>query len=483
MVTFLKKLSLRTRLTALFVLIFGTTMIAFSVFIYISLNDSLLNDFDISLYNYAVDVSRNIDIGPKNDLLFPPLKVDEGKIFPFPSGTALIQVRHVSGKVLIRSGEFGTFKFPYRQDVETIKEGTDSSYRTLNQTDGIPDAEADSYRLITFPLDSVHSPSLFLQIAVPMTTFETQLDRLHMIIFFGLPAMLLIAIFAGLYFSSRALRPVKEIIQKTKQIGALNLTERVKLPLARDEIRELAETQNQMLDRIEQSFLSQERFIADASHQLLTPLTILRGEIEIQQKTNQVDPEFLTSALQEVEILSKIVTDMLLLARIDAGRDALKMSDVNMDEIIIDVIARLQKFAMKKNINIKFNIDDKIDRPQVKGDADLLSSLLFNLLENAVKYSPPNEMIVLSLIWEKDLTNIEIADRGPGLTKVQQETIFDRFSRVNPSGKTKGFGLGLAIAKKIATLHQTEIQIRPNTASNRDQGSVFVLKMKNEQNP
>lgn len=479
LVTFLKKLSLRTRLTASFVLIFGTSTILFSWLIYYSLNDSLLQDFDDSLYNYAVDVSRNIDIGAKNDLLFPPLKVDEGKIFPFPSGTALIQVRHISGEVLIRSGDFGTFKFPYMKDIAKIKEGTDSSYRTLTQTDGIPEAEADSYRLITFPLDSIHSPSLFLQIAVPMTTFESQLDRLKLIIFFGFPAMLLVAIFSGFYFSSRALRPVQEIIQKTQQIDAGNLTERVPLPLAQDEIRQLAETQNQMLDRIEKSFQSQERFIADASHQLLTPLTILRGEIEIQQKTRNLDPVFLNSTLQEVEVLSRMVSDMLLLARIDAGRDALKMSEVNLDEIIIDVIARLQKHAMKKNINIKFDIQNKFDRPLIKGDSDLLSHLIFNLLENAVKYSPVGELVDVRLIWEKAETIVEIADRGPGISDDEKEKVFDRFSRIHPSGKTKGFGLGLAIAKKIATLHNSNIQIKRNTDSNRDQGSVFILTMMN----
>ncbi len=171
---------------------------------------------------------------------------------------------------------------------------------------------------------------------------------------------------------------------------------------------------------------------------------------------------------------------MLLLARIDSGRDALSLSDVNLDEIIIDVVARLQKLASKKNLNIKFDIQDKAGRPQVKGDPDLLSSLIFNLLENAVKYSPPGELIAVSLIWESEYSIIEISDRGPGIPEAQKETIFDRFSRVNPSGKTKGFGLGLAIAKKIATLHQSEILIYPNSASNRDQGSVFVLKMKNE---
>ncbi len=456
--------------------IFGSTTILFSGFLYYSLNDSLLQDFDNALYNYAVDVSRNIDIGPKNDLLFPPLKVDEGKIFPFPSGTALIQVRHVSGEVLTQSGEFGGFKFPYKSDVEKIKKGEDSSYRTLNITDDLPEAEAFSYRLVTFPLDSVNAPSLFLQIAVPMSTFESQLDRLQIIISFGLPAVLLIAIISGLYFSSRALRPVQEIIEKANRIDATNLTERVPVPIANDQIRMLAETQNQMLDRIEKSFQSQERFVADASHQLLTPLTILRGEIEIQQKTTHKDPNFLDSALQEVDNLSKIVKDMLLLARIDAGSDLPNFTQLEVDEVLLDVISRCQKIAIKKEIQIKFEIQEKAERPRVLGDADLLANLFFNIIENAIKYSPHQADVSVRLIWQTDITTVEISDHGPGIPQGQLETIFNRFSRVNPSGKTQGFGLGLAIAKKIATLHNSQMEIIQSPGV---PGVLFQLTMKN----
>ncbi len=448
----------------------------FSGFLYYSLNDSLLQDFDNALYNYAVDVSRNIDIGPKNDLLFPPLKVDEGKIFPFPSGTALIQVRHISGEVLIRSGDFGGFKFPYKTDIEKIKKGSDSSYRTLNNTDELPQAEAFSYRLVTFPLDSVNTPSLFLQIAVPMSTFETQLDRLQIIIAFGLPAVLLVAIIAGLYLSSRALLPVQEIIDKANRIDASNLAERVPIPLAKDQIRQLAETQNQMLDRIEKSFQSQERFVADASHQLLTPLTILRGEIEIQQKTTAKDPYFFDSALQEVDKLSKIVKDMLILARIDAGSDLPNFTALEVDEILIDVISRTQKIAAKKQIHIKFGIQQDAERTQVYGDHDLLSNLFFNIIENAIKYSPEKGHVDVRIIWEEENTIVEISDDGPGIPADQKDTIFERFSRVNPSGKTSGFGLGLAIAKKIATLHGIQIKIiqQPEKI-----GALFQIKMRN----
>lgn len=478
MVTFLKKLSLRTRLTVLFALIFGTTTILFSATLYYLLNESLLQDFDDALYNYAVDVSRNIEIGTKKDLLFPPLKVDEGKIFPFTSGTALIQVRSASGEILTQSGDFGEFKFPYKKEIEKVKTGADSSYRTLTNTDKrLPEAEADSYRLITFPLDSVNSPTMFLQIAVPMTTFETQLDRLQKIITFGLPAVLLVAILAGLYVSSRALRPVKEIIEKANRIDASNLTERVPVPRTNDEIKLLAETQNQMLDRIEKSFQSQERFIADASHQLLTPLTILRGEIEVQLKTQTVEPQFLTSALQEVENLSKIVKDMLLLARIDAGNEVIAFKVLEVDEILLDVISRLQKIAKQKNMNIKFDIQENADRSQIRGDSDLLSNLFYNIIENAIKYSPANETVSVQLVWYPNETVVHIIDNGPGIPPEQIETIFERFSRINPSSQTKGFGLGLAIAKKIANLHHFELNSIP--ASVNQTGAHFEIKMKN----
>lgn len=468
-------LSLRTRLTTLFAVIFGTTTILFSGFLYYFLNDSLMHDFDDALYNYAIDVARNIEIGSKNDLLFPPLKVDEGKIFPFPSGTALIQVRHLSGKVLVSSGEFGTFKFPYQKDIKSILKGEDSSYRTLTDTSGIPNAEADSYRLVTFPLDDTDAKDLFLQIAVPMSTFEKQIDSLQRIITYGLPAILLIAVFSGLYFSARALQPVTDITEKTLKIDASDLTQRVPIPKAKDEIQKLAHTQNAMLERIEKAFTSQERFIADASHQLLTPLTILRGEIEIQQKTKSSDPQFLSSALQEVENLSKIVKDMLLLARIDAGLGAMNFSNIEIDEILMDVIARTQKLASAKNIQIKFDIIENFNKTQVRGDADLLSNLFFNLVENAIKYSPVNESISIRVIWQQEQTIVEIDDHGPGISPENQKIIFERFSRVSPSGSTKGFGLGLAIAHKIAKLHDAKLLLEPK----EQLGSLFVFKMNN----
>ena len=471
MVTFLKSLSLKVRLTALFVILFGTTTILFSGIIYFSLNDALLQDFDNALFNYSIDVSKNIKFNDTNNLMF---EVDEKKFFPFSSGTALILIRSASGDVLSESANMGEVKFPFKDQIKKIKEGNDSSYTTLEDTTGFPDAEANSYRMITFPINYLAPAMIFLQIAVPMTTFESQLERLKGIITFGLPTLLLMAIFLGLYFSSRALRPVKQLIDNIERIGINHLSERIPLPQSKDEIRKLAETQNQMLNRIEKAVLSQERFIADASHQLLTPLTILRGEIELKLKNETADPTFLKSLLHETKSLSKIVKDMLLLARIDAGNEAANFRELQIDEVLLDAVVRVQKIALEKNIHIKVEIKESAERKSVQGDPDLLFNLFFNILENASKYSAPNQIINVLITWDEAYTTIDIIDDGPGVPAEKKHTIFERFSRANSSNNTPGFGLGLAISKKIADLHGFQLILVPD---NR-RGAHFQIKIR-----
>lgn len=475
----MKRLSLRVRLTALFVVIYGSTTILFSWLAYYKLNASLLQDFDNALYNYSIDISQAIEYSPGFGLNLPQLIMEEGKIFPFPSGTALILVRHISGEILSRNGDFGAFLPPFQSEVKKIQKGADSAYATIRNTDPIPDAEADTYRVITFPLDSETNPTLFLQIAAPRVTLETQTRQLKNILTFGLPAVLIIAIFAGLFFASRALRPVQEMIQFTNRLRAEDLHERIPLPNSRDEIRKLAETLNEMLERIEKAFTSQERFVADASHQLLTPLTILKGEIETNARTTTDDTQqkIYKSLLQEVDNLSRIVKDMLLLARIDAGESAMQYSEIYLDELLIDVISRLQRLAKTKNIQISFDLLNQEQRAPILGDADLLTNLVMNLIENSIKYSSEGQAILVKLDWEKSANKLTIEDFGQGIPESLKSQVFNRFSRADTSSKTKGFGLGLAIAKKIAHLHKSEIQFIEKPVP----GTIIELKFQNKE--
>ncbi len=483
---FLKKLkapftriNIRLRLALLFVLIFGVTTVVFNTFVFISMIQTLQQDFDDALFNYSVDISASIDIGVKGDLNFPPLKLDHGKILPFPLGTALIQVRHISGEVLARVGDFGNFDPPYKKDFEQLARGEEATYRTINNISNIPSAEADTYRLIAFPVDNSNKPQLILQIAVPMTLLDTQISNRLTMLQVGIPLVLLIAAIGGFFLSARALAPVKQMTDIAKNIDANELNQRVPVPIAKDEIKTLAETLNEMLDRIQQAFQSQERFVADASHQLLTPLTIMRSEIELLQKSEHKDLEHFTrSSLQEVDNLSNIVREMLLLARIDAGIGALNLQNLSLEEMIIKTLSRCEKLARTKNIQLKFNIDNSSDADpkQVRGDKDLLGHLLSNILENAIKYSPSSQNVFVTLIWKNDSTEVLIEDEGPGIPTDLLPHIFERFSR-GPKAETqvKGHGLGLAIAYKIAILHGARL-----FAENRgEKGARFRFEIKN----
>lgn len=457
-----RRINIRLRLTLIFVVIFGTTTILFNSFTFLFMNQTLQQDFDDALFNYAVDVSQSIEIGIKGDLNFPPLKLDTGKVLPFPLGTALIQVVHASGAILARVGDFGDFNPSFKKDFEKLSHGEDSYYRSTTNISKIPSAEADSYRVISFPLDNSNHPQVILQIAVPMTLLETQINNRLTLLQVGIPLVLLIATLGGFFFSTRALAPVKHMTQTAQSIDATELNQRVPVPESNDEIKKLSLTLNAMLDRIQQAFQSQERFVADASHQLLTPLTIMRSELELLQKEGAQPkdfPAFVQSTLQEVDSLSKIVKDMLLLARVDAGLGGLNLQDIAMEELVFEAIQRVDKIASNKGIRLKFDIlGDANHQHSVRGDYDLLLNLLVNVLENAIKYSPEKELVSINLIWRKETSEVVVSDHGPGIPDDQRPYIFERFSRGSAAERdTKGFGLGLAIAHKIAVLHHAKL--------------------------
>jgi signal transduction histidine kinase len=474
------RISIRLRLTLIFVAIFGTTTIVFNTFLFLFMIQTLQQDFDDALFNYSVDVSQSIEIGVKGDLNFPPLKLDTGKVLPFPLGTALIQVVHTSGTVLARVGDFGDFNPPFKKDFERLAKGEEATYRTISNISKIPSAEADSYRLISFPLDNSTHPQVILQIAVPMTLLETQIENRLTMLQIGIPLVLLIATLGGLFFSARALAPVKRMIDATKDIDASELDQRVPVPEANDDIKTLSLTINEMLARIHQAFQSQERFVADASHQLLTPLTIMRGELELLQKQNFNKDDFavfLNSSLQEIDSLAKIVKDMLLLARVDAGLGALNLQEIYLDELVFEAMGRVEKIANGKKIRLKIDILDEAEgRKSVRGDYDLVLNLLINILENAIKYSPVGEMVSISLTWKPTMSSIVVTDHGIGIPEDQLPFIFERFSRgPNAERDTKGFGLGLAIAHKIAILHQAKLYAQNNSGI----GAQFHFEIKN----
>lgn len=478
---FFRRISLRTRLTLLFVFIFGLTLIIFGGLTFRYLATTLEKEFDDALYNYAVDVADSVILDPTGDLLVSSATVDKEKVYPFSLGTALIQIRHVRGTVLSQVGNFGKLDLPWKEDFARISHGEDANYRTITKLQGLPNAEAKSYRIINVPLDNSPSPQLILQIAVPRTFLELQIQNRKFLLYIGIPMTLLISSLFGFLLLSRALAPIKEIIQKTRDIGAHELSQRLPIPDSRDEVQDLAITLNDMLARIDQAFQSQDRFIADSSHQLLTPLTIMKGELGSALRLPEtITPETIASSLQEVNHLIALVQNLLILARVDAGRTSFTFQEIYFEEVILEAIAKAEKVARQKDIRIKFDIQGfEQQHPRVLGDPDLLTTMVFNLIENAVKYSPAESVVSVMLKWSANQQKLSVIDSGPGIPNDQIETIFERFSRArNVDKKATGYGLGLAIAQQIAYSHGARLSVHNRTDS---QGTEFDLEIKNIQ--
>lgn len=471
---------IRFRLVFIFTVLFGGFTSLFAGFLYYEVIDTLKEDFDSALYNYTVDVSNSLEYDRSGEVEVSDFKFEQSKVLPFPLGTALIQLRNKRGKILDRQGTFGRFSPKLVITDNPVNRIDEASFYSIEPETSslIPNAEASNYRLIVFPINSNSNRKLYLEIAVPMRLLEGQIHKRLQFIRWGIPALILISVLGALYFSSRALSPLASIIHIAKTMNPQDLSQRIPIPEADDEIKILIETLNSLFEKIQEAYLSQERFVADASHQLLTPLTIARANIELLASRVSADQQKeLTHSLDQIDNLAKIVRQMLILARVDAGAANLSKTILDPDELLFAAVSQTEKYALQKNIQIRLdlkNIDDS-EMPKIEGDHDLLIHLLRNLLENAIKYTPNDSLITVQLVWKDKELSFEIKDQGPGIPDEMIDTIFERFHRGSLLNQnTPGFGLGLSIAQKIAKLHLGHI----HCSNNLDQkGCTFTFEV------
>jgi signal transduction histidine kinase len=464
---------IRLRLTVLFGTVLGLTLLVFSLLVYGAFVREQDLQFDAALYNHAVDVANSIDVTPFGDVVFGNEHLStSGKIFPFAVGKSFLQVLNRNGNPIARSRSLGNGKIPFNDSDRALVAAQGVVIRTIQGSElGLTPGKYDPhYRLINF-LAQPHPLSGFvLQIAVSLKPMEQERAGIRTFFTIAIPATLLLAMMGALYMSGRALNPVAAIITKAEKISAHQLSERLPIPQDEDELRRLTLTLNNLLDRLERAFISQERFVADASHQLRTPLAILRGELDVLRKkpgrSAQEVEEFLDSATQEIDHLSRLVEELLLLARIEAGAGSLTMSACRMDEIAIDVSSKMERMAARKSVRLKLDLQQGSGAGgdfEVQGDEDLLHSALQNLVDNAIKYSPEGSLVEMRVSQLEKGVRVSIRDNGPGMSGVEQKRVFDRFFRGGDSsgsaGRTSGFGLGLAIASRIIEMHGSKLEL------------------------
>jgi heavy metal sensor kinase len=301
-----------------------------------------------------------------------------------------------------------------------------------------------------------------LVLARPVNELEQSLAVAGFLLAGIVVVLVAVATGAGYLLAARALQPVHVIASTARELSEQSLHRRIDLQLPPDELGELVNTFNQMLARLETSFESLRRFTADAAHELRAPLTLVRAEAEVAlsgTRTNEELRESIQSLLEEVERLSRTADQLLLLARADAGALAARREPVDLPDLIEETVDRWRTLAAGKAVELGV---DAAGAAVVDGDVDLLRRLLDNLIDNAVRHSPPGGMVTVALAdaggegWR-----LTVSDSGPGVDPDLRDHIFERFTRADLARQreTGGAGLGLALCAAIAHAHGGSIRV------------------------
>jgi two-component system OmpR family sensor kinase len=304
------------------------------------------------------------------------------------------------------------------------------------------------------------------------------LERLRIAMGWLIPFTIILASAGGYFLARRSLAPVADMTARAERIGESTLHDRLQVQNPSDELGHLSATFNRLLDRLDLAFERQRRFIADASHELRTPLAILQGESEVALSQPDRPPaeyrESLSVLQHEARRLGRIVEDMFTLSRADAGQLPITLSEIYLDELAAECVHSVRTLAAAKSISLSLESHGELP---VLADESLLTRMLLNLLDNAIKYTPAGGKVTVTTSHSASGPQLSVADNGPGIPSEFQPHIFERFfradqarSRANSGG---GAGLGLSIAQWIAEAHHGKLELTRSAPS----GTVFTVHL------
>ncbi len=311
-------------------------------------------------------------------------------------------------------------------------------------------------------------------VAMDDSRIDEELAGARKTFFLFFPLLLLVSGLTGYFILGRALSPVEEIRSRAERISRAHLTERIPLSDIPGEFQDLARTFNDMLGRLERAFDDMQNFASDVAHELRTPLANLRGTLEtsIQEKAPPSD-DLLHSFAEEVDRMTRIITDLLTLAKLDLRQYALERESVSLTSLVEEVREIWTPVAEEKRITL--GCMSETEEITLLGDGVALRRVLMNLVENAIKYNRSGGRVDLSLRRENGSVQVEVSDTGDGIPAEHLEQLFKRFYRVDPgrSRNTGGAGLGLAICKSFVEAHEGTIDVE----SNPGQGTSFRVTL------
>lgn len=483
--------SLRFRLMLWYLLILGIVLCVFSAAIYLLEERTLYQSVDTLLNTTIKQLVSSYDpqlgqvVGTNTDALviLQNPQGDLTQVIPAVPPSALPALRFDLSQVKDwGSGQLWSNSQGFFTSTSPNSQGLSFTFRGLPV---FPDLGTgwDSYAMQRVTITNRQNQLLaFMYVGIPSSDIPKQLQQLLATLAVATPLVLLFSSAGGYWLASRATRPVQTITRTAQEISATDLHRRLNLK-QRDEMGELATTFDHMLDRLEGAFERQQQFTADASHELRTPLSIVNTEVERVLQRPHASQEYvqaLSIIHQENQRMTRLVSDLLILARADKGQATLKRERVDLSEIVVDAAERRASLAEQHCIEIRLS---GLDELVVWGDRLYLTQLCINLLENAIKYSVGvGKQVEVKLDRELDQARIQIIDEGPGIEASHLPHLFERFYRVDQSrthtlptesvSSPSGSGLGLSIARWIVCEHGGSIQVQ----SSPGKGSVFEVR-------
>ena len=455
------KLTIRARLTALYFLVLAASFTGFfwiCDFGFVRSIETAVNDASRrNLETVRQVLERYVPQG------FPAAQKELAAVSDLWASGAIFEVAASDGKWIYRSPRFLSVNPPLAP-----LRGNELTFATTN-------LESLQYRIARQRI-WVDGHELLIDAAVPTEPFDQALDNFRLIEQRFLPLLVVLASLLGYWLSGRALAPVNRIIEGAERVGVRNLSERLKVPKAHDELRRLTETLNAMLDRIEASVKRITQFTADASHDLRTPLALIRTNSELALRRTRSEGEYqetLARILAISEETTGLIEKLLTLARADANVSQLRLEPMSLYPVLQRVAQKVKLLALGKGVTFSESVVPY--GHTILGDEAALERLFLSILDNAVKYTPAGGNVSLCFHLENAQAWIEIADTGIGISETDLPHIFERFYRAdqNRSRETRGSGLGLSIAKWIAERHSGIIDVK----SEAFRGSLFCVRI------
>lgn len=453
-------MSLRARLALLYTLLLGGLLLIFGLTVYGVVTVNLRNVIDSSLTQTFNTILEDINqttqvqtVGDLEEVTLPSLDL---------TGDVIVQAWSRDNRLI--SSNIG------RQFIRPLDPRGLQSSIPVRRDVFIDDVHL---RVFTVPLVLGGRPIGTLQLATSLDVVDATQNTLVTVLIIGSAIAMVIAGLAGWLSTRRALAPLQAVTQTALQITrADDLSRRIRYQgPADDEVGQLILAFNQTLGRLENLFNTQRRFIADVGHELRTPLTVIKGNVDLMRRMGCSDDESLESIEDEVDRLTRLVGDLLLLAQAESGKLPLDIHTVELDTLVLEAMQQMRVLAREK---LKMRLAD-IDQVLVCGDRDRLKQVLVNLIGNAIKYTPPGGEVVVGLGKADNQAQITVSDTGPGIPEEDLPYVFERFYRGEKSRTRskdgKGFGLGLSIAYWIVRNHGGRIEVD----SKIGQGTTFCV--------